>query len=461
MEPILHTTSLASATAVSALFSAIWEGTVLVAFVALCLRLLPGLSAAARSAIWMSVFLLLVLLHVLPEMPGHWAVTNHVMGSLHASPLQLDLRWSFVLAGLWAALSLWRGTQLTVSAIRLHRMANRATPVAADAEVRALLEQRDEHGRIRRPAMLCTSNEVERPSVFGFFRPRILVPPELLESLSPQELRQVVVHEMEHLRRADDWTNLLQKVGLALFPLNPALLWVERRLCAERELACDDRVLRSSVSGDGRKAYALCLTRLAEYSMLHRGLTLVLGAWERRPELARRVHRILRRPARPMGSGRALLASASLVAGALACALALARSPQLVSFAAPAQASLNAHVAEARSLPSPSPELRETNLRATGGSVQLVKAVAVMPQRPSQSSDRAKPIHSSASKRSAAPRPAQNQQAWVVLTSWEEDAAAPQVVFAVAPVAQGSTPNIQPASYAVVRLADGWLVLKI
>ena len=64
---------------------------------------------------------------------------------------------------------------------------------------------------------------------------------------------------MEHLRRADDWTNLLQKLGLVLFPLNPVLLWVEHRLCAERELACDDRVV-SSIAG--RKAYALCLTHL-------------------------------------------------------------------------------------------------------------------------------------------------------------------------------------------------------
>ena len=54
------------------------------------------------------------------------------------------------------------------------------------------------------------------------------------------------MHEMEHLRRGDDWTNLLQKAGLVFFPLNPASFWVERRLCAERELACDDCVLRSS-----------------------------------------------------------------------------------------------------------------------------------------------------------------------------------------------------------------------
>ena len=84
------------------------------------------------------------------------------------------------------------------------------------------------------PVALCASDEVARPSVLGFFRPRILAPPALLDQLSEAELKQVILHEMEHLHRGDDWTNLLQKLALVLFPLNPALAWVERRLCAER-----------------------------------------------------------------------------------------------------------------------------------------------------------------------------------------------------------------------------------
>ena len=89
----------------------------------------------------------------------------------------------------------------------------------------------------RRAAALCVSDEVDRPSVVGFFAPRILVPAALLERLSADELRQIVLHEMEHLRRGDDWTNLLQKLSLVVFPLNPALIWIERQLCVERELA--------------------------------------------------------------------------------------------------------------------------------------------------------------------------------------------------------------------------------
>ena len=60
--------------------------------------------------------------------------------------------------------------------------------------------------------------------MIGFFSPRLLIPEWLFAKLAPSDLQQIVLHECEHLRRGDDWINLLQKVGLALFPLNPALL---------------------------------------------------------------------------------------------------------------------------------------------------------------------------------------------------------------------------------------------
>jgi beta-lactamase regulating signal transducer with metallopeptidase domain len=301
MNPLLHSLSFLSAHAAGALFSAVWEGAVLAVCVALSLRLVPGLSAAARSVVWLNVFVLLLLLHIVPALTAG----KPILAAAHVSPVHVDARWSLGIVALWLVLSLWRAAQLIYGAIHLHQLARCAVPVHADPELQALLA--DAPGN--RATELCTSDEVARPSVLGFFRPRILVPPALIDALSSQELQQVVLHEMEHLRRADDWTNLLQKIGLVLFPLNPVLLWVERRLCAERELACDDRVVRSTA---GRKAYALCLTHLAEFAILRRSFSLVLGAWERRPELVRRVHRILAQPVRSMGRRPALF-------GRLAC----------------------------------------------------------------------------------------------------------------------------------------------
>ena len=86
---------------------------------------------------------------------------------------------------------------------------------------------------------LCTSADIDSPSVIGFWSPRLLVPEWLLAKLTLDDMRQIVLHELEHLRRRDDWLNLMQKVGLVLFPLNPGLLWVDRKLAVERELACD------------------------------------------------------------------------------------------------------------------------------------------------------------------------------------------------------------------------------
>jgi beta-lactamase regulating signal transducer with metallopeptidase domain len=438
MNPLLHTISLVSATTAGALFSAIWEGAILAACVALCLRLIPRLSAAARSVVWTNVFVLLALLQVLPSLAEHWVPEN---GISHP-PFHLDPVWSVAIASTWAMLSLWRVVQLILSAIRIRGLARRATPIHLDATLQTFLDGQAGDGQSGRSAELCSSTEVVRPSVFGFFQPRILLPQGLVEKLSTLELRQVVLHEMEHLRRGDDWTNLLQKVGLVLFPLNPVLLWVERRLCVERELACDDRVLHST---GARKTYATCLTRLAEFSMLRRSFSLVLGAWERQSELVRRVHRILQQPHEPMNGRQAIILTSSLIVSFLAGAIVLARSPQVVSFAPVAPST-----ALGRSIPAMSPN--QMYLQEFDGSPSLVKAVMPEghPQIPYATNHRRITAAKHNVKRDQVLR---NQQAWVVLTDWEGAEPPPRLVIAVS--------QDRRSSYAAVAIANGWLIVQI
>jgi beta-lactamase regulating signal transducer with metallopeptidase domain len=455
MEPVLHAATLVSAAAVSALFSAIWEGAVVAVCVALCLVMLPRLSAASRSLIWLAVFFFLILLHIGPSFSGRLRSG----GPAHA--IHLDLGWSAAIVALWAMLSLLRGTQLILSAIRLSRLANRATPLADDPALLAMIEG-------GRAATLCTSVEVERPSVFGFFRPRILIPPALIEKLSASELLQVVLHEMEHLRRRDDWTNLFQKAALVLFPLNPALLWVERRLCAERELACDDRVLRCIAAP---KAYAICLTRLAEFSMLQRSLSLALGAWERQSELVRRVHRLLRRPAESMGDRQAKLVTASLILGVLGGVIALARTPQLISFAPAAQPALQAQGSLQTTAAQPA-ALRDVNFsqpnprESAGTQAQIHLVKTVMPEKPLQSAYKARPVRSNTAiakrslTRSNLNSPlefADSPREFVVLTEWTDTDAPPRVVFAVVPVRHAD----RESRFAAVPTPSGWLIVQI
>jgi beta-lactamase regulating signal transducer with metallopeptidase domain len=322
-----------SRTAGAMLVTAIWQGAVVAACLTICLKLTNRISAALRFALWGVGFLAVVGLPFLPLLhPAAGTAAQPAIGLAEAPStpqpwLMLDIRWSIVLTAVWAAASLYRLGDLAVHSVRLRRLWKSATPVERNAEIASLLAVRIPLWG-RRPVEICTTDALDRPSVIGFLAPRILIPTWLFDRLTQGELEQIVLHETEHLRRGDDWTNLLQKLSLVVFPLNPVLLWIERQLCLEREMACDEAVIRVT---QAPRAYAACLASLAERGIERRSEALSLGTWQRRPELVRRVHRILRRrnALGPLGARSVLtMMACGLVFGTVE----LSRCPQLIAF---------------------------------------------------------------------------------------------------------------------------------
>jgi beta-lactamase regulating signal transducer with metallopeptidase domain len=436
MQTLLYFSSLAA----GSLVSSIWQGALIVACVAVCLRLMPGVRASARSLVWTVVFLMLVVLPFTAVF--HAGAGNGTLG--HVTRLSFDVRWAWALAGVWAVLGMVRLAQLVRSAVHLRGISKRAQGIEFPAE---LAEFKAGGNGIfgRRAVQLCTSDEVSVPSVVGFFKPLILLPPELLTSLSTADLRQILLHEMEHLRRGDDWTNLLQKVSLVLFPVNPVLLWVERRLCVERELACDDGVLRAT---GARKAYATCLANLAEQSLIRRGALLALGAWERQSELARRVTRILRTPSGEMGRVQTAAMVAVMLAGTTGGVMALAHAPQLVSFNN-ASAVATGEAAQSVALHA---AVAPTLQMAEVPHAELVKAV--MPWRRvavrAVKTARVSPIPDAVDERQV--RRGQSEE---MLIGWKRDAAG-----GFRPVAVTFTQDSQ-FTYAAIPVQDGWLIVQL
>jgi beta-lactamase regulating signal transducer with metallopeptidase domain len=485
MAGVTHLLTSFSAAAAGSLLGAIWEGTVLAIAVALCLHFVKGITAAIRSVLWTAVLLLVVALHFMP-LAGSNTAAPHLESTFHFDP-----RWSLAIAAIWLALSIFRAAQLLHSAIGLRRIAKQATAVAASPECALLLRTGF------RSAELCTSADVDRPSVIGFFRPRVLIPQMFFEKLSAPELEQIVLHEMEHLRRADDWTNLVQKISLVLFPLNPVLLWVERRLCVERELACDDRVLRVT---NAKKAYATCLVNLAEHSALRRSAMLVLGAWERQSELSRRVRRILRQPEGIMGHRQLRLVTGTLMAGIIGGAIALAREPRLISFApqtvqraevevVPAQSSYvpaafheeakAPHAVDAVFHVPQAPSAKAPVSRVANGAVKPAAAKKPRPRRAVNPTLRAavdEPAMPESLSRIGLPGVdmarisaplAPRHTAWVLLTDWT-DASVPsnsapshQVPSALTSTHLGVVLSDGVYSYAAVPVSNGWLIVQL
>jgi beta-lactamase regulating signal transducer with metallopeptidase domain len=459
--------------ATTGLVAAVWQGVLLSAFVALGLRMLPKAPAAVRFAIWFGVFALVAAL------PVAGLFRHETAAAGHAPWLTVDSRWCLIVAGAWGMASLMRAATLLLAAFRVRALWKRAIPVDRQDGRRHADATRSRH------AELCICDEVDRPTVIGFFSPRILIPSWLVEKLTAVELDQIVLHETSHLARADDWMNLLQKVALVVFPLNPALAWVERRLCFERELACDERVLQAT---GAPKAYAECLASLAEHRLWRRGsLTLALGALGRQSELGQRVGRILRRreSMRPLHA-RLVLGGAMLAL--LTAAAGLERCPQVVGFASPQTMTAAAPMPEAV-IPHHLDSLyKQVVFRVPAREAQgCARTTKPLPKAASSPvivpayHDRAVALRSATrvgqvratnvSEISSQASPAMVQ--WIVVMSWQRSDGA-RMVFASEQVSDSAgrvvrmQSDTEPAPaqdqvhpYAAVPVRDGWLVFQL
>jgi len=174
-----------------------------------------------------------------------------------------------------------------------------------------------------------------------------VIPDWARRELSAGELNAVLLHELAHLRRWDDWTNLAQKVLSALLFFHPVVWWIDNRLTLEREMACDDYVLDGTTDP---RAYAECLVALAERGLLRRGLALAQGAVGRMRHTSLRVLQILDKshPRATTIWRPALCIAATVAAGSL---LTFSGVPSLVAFnATPAAETLTASAS--RSMPA-------------------------------------------------------------------------------------------------------------
>jgi beta-lactamase regulating signal transducer with metallopeptidase domain len=321
------------------LISSIWQGLLLTALAWAALKLAPGLRASTRFTLWLIIFLAVALLPCFALGRAWFGVASSALTTLPQSgiALHLNIVWAFVLEAVWGVASLLSLARLFSSALQMREVLRSSVAVAdLPEEIQSALARDG-----KRSVAVRLSDAVDAPSVIGFFRPVVVIPRSLWNELATADMRQIILHEMAHLDRRDDWTNLLQKLLRALCPLNPALFWAERHLCREREQACDDAVL--DAAGNARD-YATCLTKLAEVKLVRRVASLAPGFWQRHSELAGRVENILHRRRRlgPLFS-RGLVAAGLAVS--LSGALLLQLCPGFISFTAvsPVAAAVQPH----------------------------------------------------------------------------------------------------------------------
>jgi len=115
---------------------------------------------------------------------------------------------------------------------------------------------------IGREIELRLSDNTLSPAVCGLFKPMILMPAALLEKLSREKLKTVLIHELAHIKRADIWLNLVQTVLQIVYFYNP-FVWLANAMVRRiREWAVDEMVVVSL--GAEAKTYSNMLIDIAE-----------------------------------------------------------------------------------------------------------------------------------------------------------------------------------------------------
>jgi len=294
--------NLGAAVAVSTALNSLWLGLLLAALAAGMVRLLPRSNATTRYAIWFTALLLAVASPATLLIPRPAPAPTIIAAAPPAAPwiVPVTAQWPVYAVLAWLAVAAILLARVAWSLAHIHGLKRRGT----------LLGQR---GNIR----VLASAEVRVPMAAGFVRPAIVFPQSVLDDLTPQEFEQVLCHEMAHLRRWDDWTQLAHAIAQAVLFFNPAIYFIGRRLKIEREIACDDWVV--SATGEARP-YAACLTHLHELTRRAQAPQLAPGATTRtRWQLRARVEALLQpdRNGTPRFSRSGWMAACALVSAAL------------------------------------------------------------------------------------------------------------------------------------------------
>lgn len=358
MSGILENLNQASTAAIAAVLNSLWQTVALVAATWLAMHYTPRMNAATRHLLWWAVLAVILVLPLAPGIAARWQAASppvvreqaislpaaplgvdeetrtsviHPVSPAPAAPLELRVgMWPLGIVACWSAVLLVQMGRIGWSYRYLREMKQRAHP--ASPELRRNFDAWMMSCRVHRPARLLVSDEVVSPMAVGFRHPAVILPAPLLLQFQEPEVDHVLLHELAHIARQDDWSNLSARLASAVMVLNPAAAWVLRRIEREREIACDDWVV--SMTG-AAKPYAASLARLFELCFARRRMLLASGMAGRASHLGERIEMLLHRSREftPKASAaRVALSTLALLALAAAGAeaprwLALAQEP--------------------------------------------------------------------------------------------------------------------------------------
>jgi len=218
-----------------------------------------------------------------------------------------SVRFVRALPALWLIGTLLIAGYVLIRSISLWRTVKRERPIT-DSEILDLLEDCKMQMGVETILAVVVSDKVKSPALFGFVRPRLLLPQGMLETYGLEELRYVFIHELGHLKQRDIYLGWLIALLQVVHWFNPLMWFAFGRMRADREMACD-RLAISTMGPDEPPEYGRTIVSLLESFSQVRYLPSVAGILEDTCQMERRIKMIAdyKKTPRPRWAGAMLL----------------------------------------------------------------------------------------------------------------------------------------------------------
>lgn len=190
---------------------------------------------------------------------------------------------------LWGLGALLASCPLALASVHVVRLVRRAQRLSGERWTRLLGEAALASGVLPRRLDLRRAQGPVTPLTWGVLRPVVILP-DGCEAWNDAQVREVLIHELGHVRRRDCLTQFLASGACVLYWFNPLVWFAARRMLVERERACDDLVLLSGARASDYASDLLELARAfgAPWSTAH-----VTTAMARRSQIAGRLLAVL------------------------------------------------------------------------------------------------------------------------------------------------------------------------
>jgi len=202
----------------------------------------------------------------------------------------LFVRFMRKLPALWLIGVLVMAGYVCVRNINLWLTVKRERPIT-DQEILDLLEDCKMEMEVQTIIGIVVSDKIKSPALFGFVRPRLLLPQGMLETYGLDELRYVFIHELAHLRQRDIYFGWLMALLQIAHWFNPLMWFAFRRMRTDRELACDGLAI-SMMDADEPPRYGQTIVNLLENFSQVRYVPSVAGILEDKSQIERRIKMI-------------------------------------------------------------------------------------------------------------------------------------------------------------------------